>query len=377
MPQSALSQQARELLPAMLDSVEALVCHESPTEDVEACAALAREAVGMFESWLPEPARVEVHAGRPVWRWGADQPRVLLLGHLDTVWPIGTLARLPFACDGDVLRGPGVFDMKAGVVQGWAALTLLGAREDAGIGMLLTTDEEAGSHASRDVIAQAIADAQAVLVLEPSVDAALKTARKGTSWYTVDFEGRAAHAGLDPERGINALLAAAEFAVDSASWADTVAGTTVTPTVLRAGTTANTVPAAASLTLDVRAWSWSEQSRVDHAVRGWRSGVNPSGVFVRGGIDRPALEADTSAALFETARSAAEQLGLAPLEGRAVGGASDGNLTAAAGVPTLDGLGAVGDGAHADHEWASVPAMAERAALVAAVVNSLLGDPTA
>jgi glutamate carboxypeptidase len=377
MPQSALSSQAHELLPAMLDAVEALVCQESPTEDLDACSRVVEEAVGLFEGWLPEPARVEVHAGRPVWRWGPDRPRILLLGHLDTVWPIGTLARIPFASDGHVLRGPGVFDMKAGVVQGWAALTLLGATEDAGVGMLLTTDEETGSRDSRDLIAQAITSAEAVLVLEPSVDAALKTARKGTSWYTAVFEGRAAHAGLDPERGINALLAAAEFAGASTGWADPDAGTTVTPTLLCAGTTANTVPAEASLTLDVRAWSWAEQSRVDRAVRDWRPSVNAAGVFVHGGIDRPALEADSSAPLFARARDVADRLGLTPLEGRAVGGASDGNLTAAAGVATLDGLGAVGDGAHADHEWASVPAMAERAALLAGLIDSLLGDRTA
>ncbi len=372
MPQSALSQQAHELLPAMLDAVEALVTIESPTEDLDACRAVAQEAVGIFEGWLPEPARVEIHADRPVWRWGPARPRVLLLGHLDTVWPIGSLARLPFSNDGSVLRGPGVFDMKAGVVQGWAALALAGLNETSGVGMLLTTDEETGSHASRDLIADAITDAEAVLVLEPSIDAALKTARKGTSWYTLEVEGRAAHAGLDPERGINALLAAAEFAGACTAWAEADAGTTVTPTLLHAGTTANTVPAQASLTLDVRAWSWAEQSRVDHAVRAWRPTVNSAGIFVLGGIDRPAMEESSSGTLFALAQAAAVTLGLPPIEGRSVGGASDGNLTAAAGIPTLDGLGAVGDGAHADHEWASVPAMPERAALLADLLLRLL-----
>jgi glutamate carboxypeptidase len=360
----------------MLDAVEALVCLESPTEDLSACEAVVQEAIGIFEGWLPEPARLETHAGRPVWRWGADRPRILLLGHLDTVWPMGTLARLPYSCEGDVLRGPGVFDMKAGVVQGWAALTLAGVSEDSGVGMLLTTDEETGSHYSRDVIAAAIEEAQAVLVLEPSVDGALKSARKGTSWYTLEFEGRAAHAGLDPERGINALLAAAEFAGAAGPWADAAAGTTVTPTVLHAGTTSNTVPAHASITLDVRAWSWAEQSRVDHALRAWRPTVNASGFSVLGGIDRPAMEETSSGALLALAQEAAAALGLPPLEGKAVGGASDGNLTAAAGVATLDGVGAVGDGAHADHEWASVPAMADRAALLAAIIDSLRDDAT-
>ncbi len=366
MTESTLLGRARDLLPAMVDALEALVCAESPSDDLDACYAIASEAVGIFEGWVPEPARVEVHDGRPVWRWGPDQPRVLLLGHLDTVWPVGTLARLPFTNDGERVTGPGCFDMKAGVVQGWAALALLGAPHD--VGMLLTTDEETGSWASREVIALACARADAVIVLEPSLDGALKTARKGTSWYRVALAGRAAHAGLDPTKGINALLDASRLALDATSWADEAAGTTVTPTIMHAGTTTNTVPAHAELSVDVRAWTAGEQQRIDALFRGWQA-AGGSTVEIGGGIDRPALEESSAAELFARAQEAARRMGLAPLEGRAVGGASDGNLTAAAGVPTLDGLGAVGDGAHADHEWVSVPAMAERAALLAAMVR--------
>lgn len=375
MPQSDLLERARLMLPAMVDAVEALVTLESPTADLDACGSVAQEAIGILAGWLPAPARVEVHDGRPVWRWGPEQPRVLLLGHLDTVWPIGTLRRLPFTADGERMTGPGVFDMKAGAVQGWAALVLAGVTDDAGVGMLLTTDEETGSQASRGVISAAIERADAVLVLEPSVGGALKTGRKGTSWYTVDFVGRAAHAGLDPERGVNAIVAAAEFVASAATLADPPAGTTVTPTTMLAGTTSNTVPALATLSLDVRAWSRSEQERIDRAVRGWRSEATTAGITVAGGIDRPALEADSSERLFALARACAASIGLPDLEGRSVGGASDGNLTAAAGVATLDGLGAVGDGAHADHEWASIPAMAERAALVAALIGALADSP--
>jgi glutamate carboxypeptidase len=371
-PRTDLVERAHALLPAMIDAVEALVTVESPSEDVDACAAVAQTAVGILEGWLPEPARVEEHNGRPAWRWGPKHPRVLLLGHLDTVWPLGTLARLPFSNDGERLRGPGVFDMKAGIVQGWAAMALAGITEQSGVGMLLTTDEEIGSHASRSLIASASSGAQAVLVLEPSADGALKTARKGTSWYEIDLTGRAAHAGLDPERGINALLAASHLAIATTGWADAEAGTTVTPTILRAGTTANTVPAQAHLVLDVRAWTADEQVRVDRAVRGWQPEGLPVSVEIAGGIDRPAMEESTSADLFIAAQGQAAVLGLDPLHGRSVGGASDGNLTAAAGLPTLDGLGPVGDGAHADHEWASITGMAERAALVAALLPRLL-----
>lgn len=366
MSDATLLDDARDLLPAMVDALEALITVESPSEDVDACTAVTQEAVGIFEGWIPEPARVEIHDGRPVWRWGPDQPRILLFGHLDTVWPIGTLARLPFTNDGERITGPGCFDMKAGVVQGWAALTLLGAPSD--VGMLLTTDEETGSHASRSLIARSIEKAHAVLVLEPSIDGALKTARKGTSWYRVGMTGRAAHAGLDPARGINALLDASRLALDTIAWADDAAGTTVTPTLMSAGTTANTVPAHAELSVDVRAWTSGEQQRVDDLFRAWRA-EGGSSIDVGGGIDRPALEESSSAALFARAQEAAQGLGLTPLDGRAVGGASDGNLTAAAGIPTLDGLGAVGDGAHADHEWVSVPAMAERAALLAGLMQ--------
>jgi glutamate carboxypeptidase len=363
MTESDLLQQATAMLPAIVDSVEALVCVESPTEDLDACASIAQEAVGVFSAWLPSPARVEVHNDRPVWRWGPDRPRILLLGHLDTVWPIGTLARIPFSNDGERLRGPGVFDMKAGVVQAWAALALCGLDEDSGVGMLLTSDEETGSLASQTLIADSTVGTEAVLVFEPSIDSALKIARKGTSWYSVDFEGRAAHAGLDPELGINALASAAAFITDSGSWGDAAQGTTVTPTTLRGGTTANTVPAQAQLTVDVRAWTFSEQARVDQLVRGWRPSVG--GVTVVGGINRPAMEKSMSSALFALAQGAGAAVGIQTLEGRAVG------------IPTLDGLGAVGDGAHADHEWASIAGLAERAALSSALISRLLALPTA
>lgn len=368
-----LLERARQLREPMIDALQALVTCESPTDDIAACTAITQESVGILSGWLPSPARVEHCDGRPVWRWGPDRPSVLLLGHLDTVWPMGTLDRLPFTVVGDRITGPGVFDMKAGIVQGWTALALLGVSDEDGVGMLLTTDEETGSMASRGVIADSIRDARAVLVLEAAADGALKTARKGTSWYTIDFAGRAAHAGLDPKRGVNAVGAAAEFVVAARHWADLAAGTTVTPTTLRGGTTANTVPADAQLTLDVRAWSRAEQERVDDVVRAWRPDDSKCGVSIGGGIDRPAMEESASRDLYDVAQRVAASIGVAPLASRAVGGASDGNLTAAAGVPTLDGLGAVGDGAHADHEWASITGMVQRSALLAGLIAELRG----
>ena len=355
---------------AMVEGVRRLVTVESPTSDVTACARAAEAAAKVCAEWLGRPAEVFEHRGRPIVGWGTERPRILL-GHIDTVWPLGTLARLPWSATDGRLTGPGVFDMKAGIMQAIAALAATGVSPDDGVGLLLTSDEETGSHASRDLIANAAGEAEAVLVFEPSLDGRLKTRRKGTSWYRLSFTGRAAHAGLDPERGINALLAASTFAFDATAWADGASGTTVTPTTMRAGTTTNTVAAEAELTLDVRAWSRDEQERVDALVRGWEP---PFGsVEVGGGIDRAALEPEMSAGLFALAQRVSAERGLGELGEAAVGGASDGNLTAALGIPTLDGLGAVGDGAHADHESVAIDALVPRAELAAGLITALLG----
>ncbi|NDA12237.1 MAG: M20/M25/M40 family metallo-hydrolase, partial [Actinobacteria bacterium] len=177
----------------------------------------------------------------------------------------------------------------------------------------------------------------------------------------------------DPERGINASVEAAHFITEAVTWADRSLGTSVTPTVMTSGTTSNTVPAEAALTVDVRAWTRAEQERVDASVRSWELQHPEATWSIGGGIDRSALESALSADLFARAQRVAHDMGLPELSSRAVGGASDGNLTAAAGVPTLDGLGAVGDGAHADHEWASVSGMDERARLLAGLLSAIGG----
>lgn len=374
----------------LIEAIRSLVEIESPSSDPDACRACVDAASGLMESWLGSSGRVEEHGGRPLLRWGPDRPRVLLLGHLDTVWPHGTLERIPWgieiakrdgsadptAIHSDRLRGPGVFDMKAGVVQAIGAASLLDLAPDDGVGILLTTDEEIGSETSRSVIEESARDAEAVLVFEAAIDGQLKTARKGTSWYVIEIGGRAAHAGLDPERGINALVEAAALVAAAVTWADPQAGTTVTPTTARAGVTENTVPDRAVVGIDVRAWSADEQQRIDDLMRGWRpSHPEATAAIIAGGINRPAMEQSAGEGLARLAERCAAQLGLPPLGSRAVGGASDGNFTAAMGIPTLDGLGAVGDGAHADHEWASAQAIPERTALVASLIQALLaGD---
>ena len=364
---------ARALTDEMVNATGVLVTTESPSSDIDSCRRVLDVAADLTATWTGTAPSIRDHQGNPVLIWGPAEPRILLLGHLDTVWPIGTLDRLPWTCDGTRLTGPGVFDMKAGIVQALAALRLLGVGPADGVGVLITTDEELGSLRSRDLIESTARGCDAVLVFEAAIGEALKTGRKGTSWYDIEITGRAAHAGLDPERGINALVEAATLVHDLVSYADPAQGTTVTPTLARAGVTSNTVPDHAFIGVDVRAWSAHEQQRVDDLVRAWRpQQVDATVAITGGGINRPAMEEVRAAELFARAARCADALGLAPVKGRAVGGASDGNFTAALGVATLDGLGAVGDGAHADHEWASVPHMPERAALVAALMSDIL-----
>lgn len=354
----------------MIADLGALVMVETPSEDltrlrvgVELLAQLIRQRTGAIPTVLddgPYP-HLLLRAARP--------GGILLLGHLDTVWPAGTTSRWPFSVDGEVATGPGVFDMKAGLVQALYALAApTGIPDD--ISLLVTTDEETGSASGRALVEDQARRARAVLVLEPSAAGALKTARKGVSMYRLHVAGRAAHAGLNPERGINAMVELAEQVRRVVRFADPAEGTTVTPTLASAGTTSNTVPAAADLALDVRAFSLVELERVDRALQKLEPALEGASLRLTGGINRPPLESAVSARLARLAERCAGELGL-PAPGRAtVGGASDGNFTGALGVPTLDGLGAVGDHAHAEGEYILVGAMAERAALLHALIQT-------
>ncbi len=356
----------------MTPTLEELVSCESPSSDTTATRAcgqlLAELALARLDA---TPELIEIGGCTHLrFTWGV--PKVLLLGHLDTVWPLGTLARWPFAVDGDVATGPGVFDMKAGVVQALAALTTLPSLD--GICLLLTADEEIGSPTSADLVVDSARGCLATLVCEPSAAGALKTARKGISRYDVLVTGRAAHAGLEPEKGANAAVALAHFVMSAVSLGAPALGTTVTPTVLSAGTTTNTVPAAGRVALDVRSEVIAELSRVgadlQAAAHGAERAVPGTRVELNGGINRPPLEETMSSDLFARAIGIAERLGMPALQGIAVGGGSDGNFTAGAGVPTLDGLGAVGDGAHAEGEHVLLSAMEPRARLLAGLIGT-------
>ncbi|MEV4183702.1 M20 family metallopeptidase, partial [Streptosporangium canum] len=359
---------------------------ESFSADHEAVARSARVVADQGFRRLGARPETIVIDGVTHLRWTFGTPRVLLVGHHDTVWPVGTLAEHPWSLVDGIARGPGVFDMKAGLVQAFHALAALPSPE--GVCLLVTGDEEVGSPSSRALIEESARGCAAAFVLEASADGgALKTARKGTSDYAVTVYGRAAHAGLEPEKGANAaielahqILALAEIAgqVDGGAAPDGLGPTTVTPTVLSGGTTVNTVPALAGVSVDVRVPTLAAQERVDELMRVLSSRTPGTRLEVSGGPNRPPLEHASSARLFELACRIAKDLSMEPLRGVAVGGASDGNFTAGVGCPTLDGLGAVGGGAHAVSEHVVVAEMPDRTALLTGLIASVLGgEPSA
>lgn len=271
--------------------------------------------------------------------------------------------------------------MKAGIVIAVHALAILkelrGGTPMPGIRLLATADEELGSADSRPVIEAEAAGCRGVLVFEGAgANGALKTARKGTSSYTLQVTGRAAHAGLEPEKGINSALDVSRLALEAAALACPNRGTTVTPTMLTSGSARNTVPEYAELTLDIRVTEVAEQERVDHALRQLAAAASPHGSRIElvGGPNRPPMPATSSRDLFAVAQEMNRQLGLPELRQVAVGGGSDGNLTAALGVSTLDGLGAVGGGAHARDEHVNVNQLPDRVALTSALIARILND---
>ena len=322
-------------------------------------AAIIERRLGGTATLVDSPAGPHVH-------WvGGGEPKVLLLGHHDTVFPSGTLATRPFEVVDGRATGPGVFDMKGGIVQAIHGLAALDDRS--GVEMLITADEEVGSTES------ACADRGAGGGVRSGAGAraerrrrALKTGRKGTGTFEVAVHGRAAHAGLEPEKGVNALVEASRQVLTISEFGAPETGTTVTPTVASAGTADNVVPAEARIRVDVRVESAGESERVESAMAGLRPVDPEASISVTGAIDRPPMPESASVTLLPIAA-----LVVPGITGVAVGGGSDGNFTAALGVPTLDGLGAVGGGAHADTEHLLVDTMVERARLVAGLVAHL------
>jgi glutamate carboxypeptidase len=354
----------------MIERLSELVSCESPSDSVPALERCADLLTAWGDAALGRPAQRITRGGILHLLWRAQSPVVLLLGHFDTVWPLGTIDDWPLTITDGVARGPGVFDMKAGIVQFLAAAEL--AADPSRVSVLLTSDEETGSVTSRELIEAEARLVQVVLVGEPSADGgAVKVARKGIAGYELVISGRAAHAGLEPELGVNAGVELAHKILALEAIAAPEAGTTVTPTVLSAGTTSNTVPERASIRVDVRAWTREELDRVDLAIRALPATLADATVTVNGGINRYPFEPALAMPLLEVAQQAARDVGLDPPAGVRSGGGSDGNLTAAVGVPTLDGLGAVGAHPHGRGEWADVNAMPDQVALVAALIDRL------
>lgn len=343
---------------------------ESPTTDKAACdragrhlADRLREYAGAEILWHRQDAQGDHFEARV----GRGARKILLLGHFDTVWPVGTIGRLPCRIEGDRFTGPGSFDMKYGDIQALWALRLVteaGAAQDKTVTFFANSDEEVGSPTSRATIERLARAAHCVLVLEPAVGAegAIKLWRKGVGIYHLEVEGEASHAGADPEKGRSAVLELAHQVIDLHRLNDPAKGTTINVGVVQGGTRSNVVAAHAEAEIDLRVRTADDARRADEGIRRRPTFVEGTRVQIQGGLNRPPMEeTDASRRLYTLARRIAADEGF-DLPAGGTGGGSDGNFTAALGVPTLDGLGAVGDGGHAEHEHVVVSTMAARLA---------------
>ena len=369
----------------LVETIEALVRLESPTDDkaaVDRCGdEIARrvEALGGRVTRIAQQTRGDhIRAEFAGGAKGSTERQILLLGHFDTVWPVGQLQRMPLERRDGRLHGPGVFDMKAGIALGLLAARAVSSQQSTGdspsprIVTLWTTDEEVGSQTSRALIEAEAQHSAAVLVLEPSLPGgALKTARKGCGQYEMVVRGVAAHAGVDPAKGASAIHELAHQICRLYGLPSQWSGLTLNVGTVAGGTRANVVAEDARAVIDVRAVTRNEMNMFDGVVRRQTPRDPRTSIEVTGGFDRPPLERSAAvAALFDRARSVAAEMGIELAEG-STGGGSDGNFTAALGVPTLDGLGAIGDGAHALHEHVDLDALPDRAALIAGLIESI------
>jgi glutamate carboxypeptidase len=377
-PPKEFLQRLKPRLHDMLGLLRQFVSAESPSLDKAAadrcCALIAAE-------WRKRDARVERMAQKHrgdhlrITYWpekSSAQGQLLVLGHYDTVYSIGTLRKMPFRVSASRAYGPGTFDMKAGIVQALFALETLqrlNARPRKRLVFLWTSDEEIGSESSRKLLETEARRSDAVFVLEPSFGprGLLKTARKGVGQAELIVHGRASHAGLAPEEGINAIHELAQQLTRIAKWNAPRRGVTINAGIVEGGSRTNVIPERARAVLDLRALRLSDMRSLELGLHGLRPLQKGARLEITGGFDRPPLERKMSAALFARAQSLAKQMPLS-LGECTVGGGSDGNFTAALGVPTLDGLGAVGNGAHSSHEHVLINTMPARAALLAALL---------
>ncbi len=369
---------------AMLSTLRALVEHETPTDDKAALDRAQEFLYGEFESLGGEVAiHAQSGAGNHL-RVAFDVPgrrregsgQLTILTHVDTVYPAGTLAAMPFRDEGKLARGPGIFDMKGGIVIGLfalRALRALGVAPARRVVFLVTSDEETGSRTSRALIEDEARKSDSVLVLEPGVGphGALKTWRKGVGEFFVSVTGRASHAGADPDKGRSATVELAHQVLQIHALNDLERGTSVNVGVVRGGTRRNVVAAGALAEVDVRVMTQSEWTRIQQAMQALTPLTPDTSLEVRGELNRPPMERTPEVVQrYELARQIAAQVGY-ELSETGTGGGSDGNFTAALGVPTIDGLGAVGNGAHSANEFIVVSMLPRRAALVAGLLMEL------
>ena len=369
-------------MPATLDLLRAMVEIESPSDDkaaVDGCVAFVAGECARLGG------RVRLHRRREFGdlleaRFGPQRSKyrpVLLLGHLDTVWPLGTLKGMPFRVDGERVWGPGVLDMKAGVAMALTAISVLQEQRNQGqqklsrpVILLLNSDEEVGSNASRPLTEKLAKRCDAVFVLEPAqgLKGAYKTARKGVGNYSVQVKGVASHSGVDFERGHSAIVELARQIERITQFTELDRGITVNVGTVQGGTRSNVVAAEARAEVDIRVARAKDEARIEKHFRSLRVFDSKCSLHVEGGLNRPPMERTRgTVALFKRAAAHAQELGFV-LEEAATGGGSDGNFTSAIGVPTLDGMGAVGEGAHALHESLLLKHMAPRTALLAAML---------
>jgi glutamate carboxypeptidase len=363
---------------AVIDLIRSFVEIETPSGDPARIGLLAELLARMFGEL---GARVEVVTteGGPSVRAGLGESSkgetLLIVGHCDTVWPAGTLARKPFRLESGRLYGPGVFDMKSGialVIEALKALKRFGRSPARPVEMIFSCDEEQGSHSTRAMIEEMAKRARAALVLEPPLPGGVvKTARKGIGQFLITARGRAAHAGVAPEKGISAVEELAHQVIKLHALNDHARGISVNVGVISGGTMSNVVAAEAKGQIDVRFWTKEDEQQIVSALQSLEPALKGAEIEVTGKVNRPPLErSEAIGALYEHARGLALEIGFELGEGR-TGGGSDGNFIAALGKPVLDGLGPDGDGAHAEYEHVLVDNLAPRAALIARLIETL------
>lgn len=375
MPMLEISRAVRAAEGRLLERLRALVEVESPSED----KAGVDRATALVAGWAAgQGGKVKRHKQKAAAdvleiQFGAGgRERVMLLTHLDTVWPMGTLKKMPWRETNGKIFGPGILDMKAGVVmalEAIAALQQLGKMRP--VTLLLNSDEEVGSTVSRPVTEALARECAAVFVLEPAQVLAYKTSRKGVGHFDLRVEGIAAHSGVDFERGHSAVLEMARLVEKISGFTDLRRGITVNAGVIAGGTRSNVVAAECRCEVDARIVTSADAVRVEKMFRALKVTDKACKLTVSGGINRPPMERKPgTVALFRKARALAAEMGFV-LDEAATGGGSDGNFTAALGIPTLDGMGAVGAGAHAAHEHVVKKHLLERTALLAGMIAAV------